>query len=112
MLRGRGPDLARMTITQKPAATAQPRRRLDRRPTPSGATSGEAVRGQTPTAQPVISHAVRPPIHPCLGINRDFCTCLIVPSPESVEPQLFVTFPNYSELQVHERDLVIAGCCS
>ena len=86
-MRGRQPDLARMTITQKPAAVAQPRRRQDSRPAISGPTSGEAVPAQTTTVQPVISHAVSPKVHLGIGTDLDLCVCLDIHTPDSVEPQ-------------------------
>jgi len=59
------PDLARMIITQKPAAIAQPRRRQDRRPSTSGAVNAAhltAEPGIVPsTAQPRITHPTAQP---------------------------------------------------
>ena len=72
-MRGRQPDLARMTITQKPAAMAQPRRRQDRPPTTSGAMSAEPVPAQGPAAQSVNSHAVSPEVPLRIGEEVDFC---------------------------------------
>ncbi len=60
------PDLARMIITQKPAAMAQPRRRQDRHRSTSGAAHLTADPGIVPsTAQPRITHpAAQPPSAP------------------------------------------------